>query len=497
MSTTILRTTTTPSRGRRAARLSAGIGLFALVPFLIAAANTAQAATAPNLGTAASFSVLAGSGVTNTGVTTMDGSLGSYETPTVATDTPFVFNGSATNHAGDAVTQGAKANLLTAYNLVAGAPSSAAVPADLYREDPYLPGVYSAETSMALSGTITLDGAGSNDSVFIFKSPSTLITSSNAAVILTNGAQACNVYWQVGSSATFGTGTHLVGNVLAYTSITATTGATFEGRLLANFGAVTLDSNTITNPGCATGPSGGVDADGTATNATDATDAGTDADATDATDATNAGTDVAAVQSTDATDAGTDVTAVESTNAGTDVTAVESTDAGTDVTAIESTDATDATDAGTDISAIESTNATDAGTDISALEATEATDTGTDVSGLEAGTDTQATQVGTDITALDVGTDTNALDSTSAGFDTDSVNTQTDTEAVGTSAETVDSASTEAALDSSTDVEAATAADTTTGLPDTGGSDPLTLLLGMATVVAGLVLIVTSAPSRR
>jgi hypothetical protein len=105
---------------------------------------------------------------------------------------------------------------------------------------------------MGLTGAVTLDAGGDPDAVFIFQAGSTLTTASSSSVVLLNDAQACNVFWQVGSSATFGTSTRLRGNVLAHTSITANTNATFEGRLLAQNGAVTLDSNVITRPGCET-----------------------------------------------------------------------------------------------------------------------------------------------------------------------------------------------------------------------------------------------------
>ena len=307
------RTHDSDRRLRRAARLVAGVGLAALAPFLISAANTAHAAeTAVDLGTAKAFSVLAGSGVTNTGVTKLDGSIGSHETPTNTTDTPFVFTGTGTNHAGDGVTQQAKADLLQAYNVVAGALPPTAVPQQLTRDDPYLPGIYRASSSMLLSGAMTLDGGGRNDGVFIFQAPSTLTTASNSVVSFTNGAQPCNVYWQVGSSATFGTGTTFVGNVLAHTSISAKTNATFTGRLLANFGAVTLDSNTITAPGCDTSPGGGNDTDSTA--AADAE--GTTADSTEGGTVTDSATADAGTE-TDSIEGGTD-TAGTTADAGTD-----------------------------------------------------------------------------------------------------------------------------------------------------------------------------------
>lgn len=295
------------SRGRRFARLTAGVGLCALAPFLLSAANTAHAADPViDLGTAKSFSVLAGSGATNTGVTRLDGNIGSHETPTITTDTPFIFTGTGSNHAGDGVTQQAKADLLEAYNDVAAAQPPTAVPQELTRDDPYLPGIYRASSSMLLSGAMTLDGGGRNDGVFIFQIPSTLTTASNSTVNFTNGAQPCNVYWQIGSSATFGTGTDFVGNVLAYTSITANTNATFEGRLLANFGSVTLDSNTITAPGCDTSGGGGTVTDSVTGTDAGATDTGTDTESVTGTDSTDAdaeaGTDSATGTDTDSVD---------------------------------------------------------------------------------------------------------------------------------------------------------------------------------------------------
>ncbi|MCK5890208.1 ice-binding family protein [Aeromicrobium sp.] len=216
-----------------------------------------------DLQSAGAFSVLAGSGVTNTGDTRLAQSIGSHETPTITTDTPFTFTApGATNHAGDAVTQLAKADLLTAYNAAAGALPPTAIPQELVRTEPYLPGIYAVESSMLLSGAITLDGGGRSDGVFVFQVPSSLTTASNSVVLFVNGAQPCNVYWQIGSSATFGSGTVFVGNVLADTSITANTNATFQGRLLASNGAVTLDTNTITVPACQVDGDGDGDGDG-------------------------------------------------------------------------------------------------------------------------------------------------------------------------------------------------------------------------------------------
>jgi hypothetical protein len=116
------------------------------------------------------------------------------------------------------------------------------------------PGVYNSASSIGLTGVLTLDGRGNSNSVFVFQAGSTLTTATASQVKLINGAKSCNVFWQVGSSATLGTGSTIRGTILALTSITVTTGVTVDGRVLARNGAVTLDSNTITKPGCAVTP---------------------------------------------------------------------------------------------------------------------------------------------------------------------------------------------------------------------------------------------------
>jgi hypothetical protein len=232
---------------------TAALGAGLLIATLIAPAD---AATAPvPLGTASSFSVLAGSGITNTGPTTVFGDIGTFPTTSITGLADMTIGGA--NHGGDAVTQHAKGSLVIAYNTAAGALPPTAVTADLGGTT-LVPGIYKASAAMGLTGAVTLNAEGDPDAVFIFQAGSTLTTASDSSVVLLNGAQACNIFWQVGSSATFGTRTAFRGNVLAHTSITATTKATFEGRLLASDGAVTLDTNTITRPGCAAkGAAGG------------------------------------------------------------------------------------------------------------------------------------------------------------------------------------------------------------------------------------------------
>jgi hypothetical protein len=214
-------------------------------------AGSALAATAPvGLGSAESFSVLAGSTVTNTGPTTMFGNLGLSPGSSV-TGAPQVFG---QTHVDDAVANEAKNSLTTAFNVAASRPSNGSAGTDLAGQM-FLPGVRTASSSLLLSsGSVTLNAQGNPNAVFIFQIGTTLITGSNTSVSLVNGAQACNVFWEVGSSATLGTGTSFVGTLMASTTITANTAATIHGRLLAQTGAVNLEANTITTSSCTAGP---------------------------------------------------------------------------------------------------------------------------------------------------------------------------------------------------------------------------------------------------
>ena len=154
----------------------------------------------------------------------------------------------APNHGGDAVTQGAKNDLVTAYDTAAGEGPTNPIVADLGGQT-LTPGVYNSASSIGLTGDLTLNAGGDPNAVFVFQAGSSLITASTSRVNLVNGAQSCNVFWQVGSSATLGTGSTFRGTVMALTSITVTTAVTVDGRVLARNGAVTLDTDTITRPG--------------------------------------------------------------------------------------------------------------------------------------------------------------------------------------------------------------------------------------------------------
>jgi hypothetical protein len=228
----------------------AAVTLLAALTSATVLAGTALAAPAKvGLGTAESFSVLAGSTVTNTGPTTMFGDLGLSPGSSV-TGAPHVLGAT---HVDDAVAIAAKNALTTAYNDAASRPTEGSAGTDLTGQT-FTPGVRTASSSLLLSsGAVTLDAQGDPNAVFIFQIGTTLTTGSNTSVSLINGAQACNVFWKVGSSATLGTGTRFVGTVMAAATITANTAATIHGRLLAQTGAVNLDTNTITNSTCAPG----------------------------------------------------------------------------------------------------------------------------------------------------------------------------------------------------------------------------------------------------
>lgn len=218
-------------------------------------------ATAPPLGGAGTFAVLGGSTVTNTGPTALVGDLGVAPGTAITGFPPGTLSG--TVHGGDAVAQQAQLDVGAAYaGLVAETCTSDRSGIDLGGLT-LTPGVYCFAAAAQLTGTVTLDAQGKSGAVFVFQIGSTLTTAAAAKVVLVNGAQACNVFWQVGSSATLGVGTSFSGDILAQASITLTTGATVAGRALARAGAVTLDTNQVAIPVCAAPVPCAADPDGT------------------------------------------------------------------------------------------------------------------------------------------------------------------------------------------------------------------------------------------
>jgi hypothetical protein len=242
--------TTPPLRGRTG---RAGI---ALAVAAACVAFPAAAAAAPvNLGTAGSFVVLGGTTATNTGPSVLNGDLGvSPGTSLVGFTLPAVVNGAT--HANDGVASQAQLDLTTAYDVAAAQPAGSLTGLDLGSRT-LTPGAYRYTSSAQLTGALTLDAQGDPNAQFVFEIGSTLTTASASSVTLINGATPCNVYWQVGSSATLGSTTAFQGNIMALTDITANNGATIQGRVLARNGQVSLNNNVLNKPACAAGSSSG------------------------------------------------------------------------------------------------------------------------------------------------------------------------------------------------------------------------------------------------
>ena len=255
-----------PSIGRRWGGAAFGTGLAVVALVGLAAVMRGDATsgigTAPSLGVADSFGVLGASGVSNTGPSTVVGDLGVSPGTAVVGFPPGIVVGAI--HVADAVAAQAQADAATAYTNLAGQ----ACDSDLTGQDlgglTLVAGVYCFDTSAFLTGILTLDAEGDPEAVFVFQIGSTLITAPGSSVLLINDGQDCNVFWQVGSSATLDTTTSFIGNILALASITLNTGTLLSGRAIASTEAVTMDSSAVVRSQCADAPT--VTATGTWTN---------------------------------------------------------------------------------------------------------------------------------------------------------------------------------------------------------------------------------------
>ncbi len=193
-----------------------------------------------------SFAVLGSSTVTSVGSTTIHGDLGLYPGTSVTGFPPGVVIG--TIHVTDAVAEQMRTASFSAYNALAGRPVTVVLTGQDLGGLTLTPGVYKFDTSAQLTGILTLDFSSNPQGDFVFQIGSTLTTASSSVVNVTNGSPLSGVYWQVGSSATLGTDSSFVGNILANTSITLTTSSNIlSGRAIALNGAVTMDTNTIYN----------------------------------------------------------------------------------------------------------------------------------------------------------------------------------------------------------------------------------------------------------
>jgi type VI secretion system secreted protein VgrG len=223
-----------------------------LLPWVMASVYLQAAQLPVALNSAGSFTVLAGSTVTNTGPSIVNGNVGLNPGSAVTGFPPGGIVGTLNVDNGPAVS--AEADLTTAYNNAAGrtsVPSAVGNVSGNLDGQTLMPGLYNSTSTLGLGvgGVLTLNGQGNANAVFIFQVASALTTGSGSRVVLINGANAANVFWQVGSSATLGTYSVFQGTIMAYASVTLTTGATLNGRALAENAAVTLDSNSMVNPG--------------------------------------------------------------------------------------------------------------------------------------------------------------------------------------------------------------------------------------------------------
>ncbi|MGW0555226.1 ice-binding family protein [Streptomyces sp. NPDC002926] len=224
-------------------------GVLALLVALAVVAVTptqAKAATLVPLGTAQSFAVLAGSAVTNTGSSVITGDVGVSPSMALGGFPPGVVV-DGTFHPGDAVAGQAQDDLGTAYDFAFAEPTQSNISAAPVTPT-LVPGTYGATAGLLVNGIWTLDAQNNPDAVWVFKIPEGLTTTTTSSIVLANGAQACNVFWVVGESATIQAGSIFAGTIMALTSITVVSGANIQGRALARNGAVTLDTNVITRP---------------------------------------------------------------------------------------------------------------------------------------------------------------------------------------------------------------------------------------------------------
>jgi hypothetical protein len=206
------------------------------------------------LGTSENFSVLAGSAVTNTGTSAFFYSVGVWPAETITGVTDPMVGPSGTIEAGTTVAEDAQADLTSAYEAAADRPINVTLPTGELGGLVLIGGVYAApaKAALGLTGNLILDGGGNPASVFIFQTDFALNTAASSNILLINGALECNVFWQVGASATLGASSTFVGNILAQTAITVGASVDFHGRALARDAAVTLDADTFHEPTCTT-----------------------------------------------------------------------------------------------------------------------------------------------------------------------------------------------------------------------------------------------------
>jgi ice-binding like protein len=221
------------------------ISVAALLSAYVSAGGLASAA--PSLGRAKSFAVLGGSTVTNTGATRITGDVGVSSPGVSVTGFPPGTIARGTRHVGDPAANAAQRDAQTAYAALAGKACTTRLTGQDLGGKSLSPGVYCFTSSAQLTGQLALDARGNPNGVWVFQIASALTTATSSSVVMSQGGRAGNVFWQVGSAATLGTGTVFAGNILAYSSITMNIGASLSGRALAR-AAVTMDGNSVHVP---------------------------------------------------------------------------------------------------------------------------------------------------------------------------------------------------------------------------------------------------------
>ena len=218
-----------------------------VVPGAVAAPSFRPDVNRVALRSAGSFAILAGTTITNTGKTQVTGNVGIFPGTAITGFPPGVING--TLYAADAVAKQAEMDLTVAYNSAMGQVRNPILIAGNLGGRTLKPGLYKSTSGLAVSsGDLTLDAGGNANAVWVFQMATGLNMTTGRKVFLTHGAKAQNVFWAVGSSATFGTGCSFYGNLIVYKSISLATGSVMVGRALARIGAVTMQGNSIVRP---------------------------------------------------------------------------------------------------------------------------------------------------------------------------------------------------------------------------------------------------------
>lgn len=228
--------------------------LAALLPMVatsltMIASPSASAATNISLGQASNFAVLAGGGISNAGNSTIQGDLGTYPTVSFGDSGGLVLTGAY--HFGDAAAIAAKTDLSVAYAAALASAPSTSITTDLGGKT-LLPGAYVNSAGLGVTGTLTLDAQGNPNSVFVLQTPAALTTAASSQINIINGGQACNVFWQVGSTTNLGANSEFKGNLLTASNFVGGANAKVSGRVLALAGSVSLNANSIVKPSCVT-----------------------------------------------------------------------------------------------------------------------------------------------------------------------------------------------------------------------------------------------------